>query len=144
MAERFGDAFTDLDPEQIGPGSAFMDRFEQRKKDFSFSNVRRRVHRIPLFMPDLKHPAKTESYYEKRSSSVLLTFADFKELFNPVVKKIIGLINDQVSRATDQKETPISTIVLVGGFASSPYLRESIQEWCEGNEIRLTTPMSGA
>lgn len=121
-----------------------MDRFEQRKKDFSRSNARRRVHRIPLFMPDLKHSPKTESYYEKRSSSVLLTFEDFKELFHPVVKKIVGLIDDQVSRTAEQKETPITTIVLVGGFASSPYLRESIQEWCEEHEIRLTTPMSGA
>ncbi|KAM3510631.1 hypothetical protein MY11210_005716 [Beauveria gryllotalpidicola] len=144
MAARFGEAFTDLDPEQIGPGSTFMNQFEQRKKDFSNGNINRRAHRIPLLMPALNYTSKTETFYEKRSSSILLTHQDFKDIFNPVVKKILALIEDQVYRTREQGGTPISTIVLVGGFASSPYLRESIQDWCDENEMRLTTPMSGA
>lgn len=121
-----------------------MDHFEQRKKDFSHSNASRRAHRIPLFIPGLKHSSSTEKFYEKRSSSILLTHEDFKQLFDPVVKKILALIDDQVYRTKKNGETPITTIVLVGGFASSPYLRESIQHWCDANEMRLTTPMSGA
>ncbi|KAM0670580.1 hypothetical protein MY8738_000775 [Beauveria namnaoensis] len=144
MADRFGEAFTDLDPEQIGPGSTFMNQFEQRKKDFSHGNVSRRAHRIPLFMPALNYTSKTEQFYEKRSSSILLTHKDLKDIFDPVVKKILALIKDQVDRTKELGETPIDTIVLVGGFASSPYLRESIRGWCDENEMRLTTPMSGA
>ncbi|KAM3500197.1 hypothetical protein MY10362_006621 [Beauveria mimosiformis] len=144
MADRFGEAFTDLDPEQIGPGSTFMNQFEQRKKDFSHGNISRRAHRIPLFMPALKYTSRTETFYEKRSSSILLTHGDLMDIFKPVVKKIIFLIEDQVYRTKEKGETPISTIVLVGGFASSLYLRESIQDWCDENEMRLTTPMSGA
>ncbi|KAM3557081.1 hypothetical protein ARSEF4850_005239 [Beauveria asiatica] len=144
MADRFGEAFTDLDPEQIGPGSTFMNQFEQRKKDFSYGNINRRAHRIPLFMPALKYTSRTETFYEKRSSSILLTHGDLMDIFKPVVKKIIFLIEDQVYRTKELGETRISTIVLVGGFASSPYPRESIQDWCDENEMRLTTPMSGA
>ncbi|KAJ3492701.1 hypothetical protein NLG97_g5203 [Lecanicillium saksenae] len=144
MAERFGEAFTSLDPEKIGPGSAFMDMFEQRKKDFSRSTANRRAHRIPLFLPGLKHTHHTDKFYEKRSSSILLTHEDMRALFDPVVKKIIALIDDQVSRTQGQGETPISTIVLVGGFASSPYLRESLQQWCDDSDIRLATPITGA
>ncbi|KAK8143159.1 hypothetical protein G3M48_007622 [Beauveria asiatica] len=144
MADRFGEAFTDLDPEQIGPGSTFMNQFEQRKKDFSRENVSRRAHRIPLFMPAMNYTSETEQFYEKRSSSVLLTHEDLKNIFDPVVKKILALVKDQVDRTKELGETRISTIVLVGGFASSPYLRESIQDWCDENEMRLTTPMSGA
>ncbi|KAM3433684.1 hypothetical protein MY4824_005810 [Beauveria thailandica] len=144
MADRFGEAFTDLDPEQIGPGSTFMNQFEQRKKDFSRGNVSRRAHRIPLFMPAMNYTSETEKFYEKRSSSVLLTHEDLQNIFDPVVKKILALVRDQVDRTKELGETRISTIVLVGGFASSPYLRESIQDWCDENEMRLTTPMSGA
>ncbi|OAA45111.1 Hsp70 family protein [Beauveria brongniartii RCEF 3172] len=144
MTDRFGYAFLDLDPEKIGPGSHFMNHFEQHKKDFGYSNVNRRAYRIPLFMPALKYTSKTEKFYEKRSSSILLTHGDLMDMFKPVVKKIIFLIEDQVYRTKEKGETPISTIVLVGGFASSPYLRESIQDWCDENEMRLTTPMSGA
>ncbi|KAH8715147.1 Heat shock protein 12B [Beauveria bassiana] len=144
MADRFGEAFSDLDPEQTGPGSTFMNHFEQRKKDFSSSNASRRAHRIPLLMPALKHTSRTEKFYEKRSSSILLTHGDLVDIFKPVVKKIKFLIEDQVYQTKEKGETPISTIVLVGGFASSPYLRESIQDWCDENEMRLTTPMSGA
>ncbi len=144
MTDRFGEAFTSLDPEQIGPGSVFMDHFEQRKKDFSHSSANRRAHRIPLFMPALTHSSNTEKFYEKRSSSVLLTHKDLELLFDPVLTKIVSLIEDQVCRTKKQGETPISVVVLVGGFASSPYLKESIQKWCEENRIRLTTPISGA
>ncbi|ATY64025.1 Hsp70 family [Cordyceps militaris] len=144
MAERFGEAFTSLDPEQIGPGSTFMDQFEQKKKDFSHNNVSHRAHRISLYMPALKRSPRTEKFYEKRSSSVLLTHQDLKDIFAPVVKKILVLIEDQVCRTKDKGETPITTIVLVGGFASSPYLRESIQDWSEEHRIRLSTPISGA
>lgn len=121
-----------------------MDQFELKKKDFSGKNPSRRALRIPLHMP-LLHPAEgMAKYYEERSSSVLLTHDDFKILFDPVVETILSLINDQVSRTASMKETAIETIVLVGGFAASPYLTEKVSEWCKARCIALTTPVSGA
>lgn len=144
LGERFGDAFTLLDSKQIGPGSPFMDQFELKKKDFSRKTPGRRAHRIPLHMPHLKQTLNLGRYYEKRSSSVLLNHEDYRSLFDPVVDMVLNLIDEQVSQVERENENPISTIVLVGGFGSSPYLRESISEWCKSRDIHLATPMSGA
>ncbi|EHK16864.1 uncharacterized protein TRIVIDRAFT_195722 [Trichoderma virens Gv29-8] len=144
MAQRFGNAFTSLGPEQIGPGSAFMDQFELKKKDFSMKTPSRRAHRLVLHMPKLKVTSAIEKYYERRSSSVLLTQDDYKILFDPVIDMIIGLVEEQVRQTKSRSEQPIETIVLVGGFGSSPYLKERLTEWCQSGNIRLTTPITGA
>lgn len=144
MADRFGDAFTSLGPEEIGPGSSFMDQFELKKKDFSKKTPSKRAHRLMLHMPGLKVNSSMEKYYERRSSSVLLTQEDYKMLFDPVINMIIRLVEEQVNQIKLKKERPIETIVLVGGFGSSPYLKEQLTEWCQDRGIRLTTPITGA
>ncbi|KKP05800.1 hypothetical protein THAR02_02084 [Trichoderma harzianum] len=144
MADRFGDAFTSLGPEEIGPGSSFMDQFELKKKDFSKKTPSKRAHRLMLHMPGLKVSSSMEKYYERRSSSVLLTQDDYKMLFDPVINMIIRLVEEQVNQIEWNKERPIETIVLVGGFGSSPYLKEQLTEWCQDRGIRLTTPITGA
>ncbi|KAL7805233.1 actin-like ATPase domain-containing protein [Trichoderma aethiopicum] len=144
LAQRFGDAFTSLDAQQIGPGSAFMDQFELKKKDFSMKTPSKRAHRLVLHMPQLQDTTTTTKYYEKRSSSVLLTQEDYKMLFDPVIDTIIGLVQDQVNQIKEKSECPIGTIVLVGGFGSSPYLKERLTEWSEIRGIKLTTPITGS
>lgn len=71
-----------------------------------------------------------------------------KKLFDPVVKQILGLLQKQIS-ATEQagryvNVSPhghnisslrdiyrnVQTIVLVGGFGTSPYLYKKVKEWC--------------
>ncbi|KAL7953298.1 hypothetical protein V8C34DRAFT_321277 [Trichoderma compactum] len=144
MADRFGDAFTSLGPEQIGPGSSFMDQFELKKKDFSKKTPSKRAHRLMLHMPALKLSPSIEKYYERRSSSVLLTQEDYKMLFDPVINMIIRLVEEQVNQIKLRKERPVETIVLVGGFGSSPYLKEQLTEWSQNRGIRVTIPITGA
>ncbi|KAK2594476.1 hypothetical protein QQS21_007823 [Conoideocrella luteorostrata] len=144
LGQRFGDAFTSLGTEQIGPGSLFMDLFESKKKDFSSHTSSRRACRIPLYMPLLQNTTEMDKYYDRRVSAVMLTEDDFRFMFDPVVNMVIDLINEQVSQIKKKNETAIETIVLVGGFGSSPYLKELISEWCLERGMRLTTPMSGA
>ncbi|KAK5996056.1 Heat shock 70 kDa 12B-like protein [Cladobotryum mycophilum] len=144
LEKRFGEAFTSLGSEQIGPGSPFMDTFEGKKKDFSLNSPSRRVHRLILPMPQLKITPAIERFYERRSSSVLLTQEDYKSLFDPVIDLIIKLVEEQVAQIKRKKERSIETIVLVGGFGSSPYLKERLTEWSNLKGIRLTTPASGA
>lgn len=122
-----------------------MDSFESKKKDFKLKNLAtRRDARVQLFMPLLKRTPDLERYYERRSHSVLLSKADFQTIFDPVVDKIIKLIEDQINRVKRMDERPIETIILVGGFGSSPYLNERLADWCEPREIRLTIPATGA
>ena len=117
---------------------------EQRKKDFSGNNSSRRAFRLSLRMHKLKRSHAMDKYYERSSSSVLLTYQDLKELFDPAVQKVLSLIENQVQQADEVGEVSIDTIALVGGFGSSPYLVESVQSWCLDNNIRFTTPVSGA
>ncbi|KAH7012995.1 hsp70-like protein [Ilyonectria destructans] len=140
MAERFGTAFTSRGKEQTGPGSQFMTSFEGQKKDFKSDNSSKKIYRLYLPMPDL--PRDTAGY-KKRYSQIVLSYEDMKNLFDPVVEKIISLVNNQVAQVEKRNEPSIKTMVLVGGFGSSPYLREKLGEWCTSQEIRLTTPYSG-
>ena len=145
MEKRFGEAFTSLDPEQNGPGSQFMDIFEHKKRDFSMKNPSTKPQKISLVMPDLPKTMKDiDKFYDRMRSFVLLSHEDMKSLFDPVVDMIIKLVDDQVSQVKRLKAAPIETLVLIGGFGASPYLRERLQEWCAKSNIRLTTPWSGA
>lgn len=117
-----------------------MASFEGQKKDFKSDNSSKKIYKLYLPMPDL--PKDTASY-NKRYSQILLSYEDMKNLFDPVVGKIMSLVNNQVAQVEKRNEPCIETMVLVGGFGSSPYLREKLGEWCTSQEIRLTTPYSG-
>ncbi|XWX00793.1 hypothetical protein V2A60_008814 [Cordyceps javanica] len=144
LAKRFGDAFTSLGMDFIGPGSAFMDRFEAIKKDFSGEQPTSRLpHMLYLRMPTLHQTPETNAYYDNRTSSVLLTHDDVQLLFDPVIASILKLIENQLSAAAKFSAPPVSAIVLVGGFGLSPCLRKAISQWCAKRSIALTTPMSG-
>ncbi|KAH7324857.1 hsp70-like protein [Stachybotrys elegans] len=144
MANRFGNAFTSLDAQMIGPGSQFMDQFELKKRDFSMKTPSRRALRLTLPMKNLKVTEETKKYYEDNFNYVLLTQQDMKALFDPVVDRIVGLVAEQLERVKRVPKGAIDTMVLVGGFGSSPYIKERLQKWCQAQSIRLTTPWSGA
>lgn len=147
LTNRFGDSFTSLGPEQTGPGSQFMDQFENKKKDFSMKSPSKRAQRLFLPMTDLPPRSAAgggiDKWYDRRFSAVLLSQEDMKALFDPVVDIILRLVRDQVEQVKRRKEPAIETIVLVGGFGSSPYVRERLLDWCADARIRLTTPWSG-
>jgi len=43
-----------------------------------------------------------------------------------------------------KNEPKIETMVLVGGFGSSPYIGDRLREWGAEQNIRVTTPWNGA
>lgn len=85
---------------------------------------------------------------------------DIQGLFDPVVREISNLVRQQVKEVrnktgaaidvifpfidshNDQVLTfTIQRIILVGGFAESPYLYKAIAEWCKINgNIKLMRP----
>lgn len=144
MEKRFGKAFTSLDPEMTGPGSRFMDQFEMAKRDFSLSQPKFRPHRLHLPMVSLRLSSESKKHYDSCFGYVLITQEDMKSLFDPVGDRIIGLVADQVNRVKNETSKGIDHLVLVGGFGSSPYIKERLKEWCLVQNIRITTPWSGA
>ncbi|KAJ0131460.1 Secondary metabolism regulator laeA [Fusarium oxysporum f. sp. albedinis] len=144
LSERFGTAFTDLGPQHVGPGSQFMDQFEMHKRDFSLDTPSRKSYKITLPMRRLVVTPEIEKYYDPDFNWVLLSKDDMKSLFDPVIDVILKLVKDQVDQVKRDNEPRIKTMCLVGGFGSSPYVKERLLEWCSEQEIRLTTPWAGA
>ncbi|KAK3369988.1 hypothetical protein B0H63DRAFT_514209 [Podospora didyma] len=127
MRSRFGDAFDCLPPHKTGATSEFMGKFESAKRDFGTSQYSRtyRFH--------LKMKVENSDYYDSVDDEVLLTSEDMKSLFDPVVKQIIGLLEQQVEATKEESSIEINTLVVVGGFGESPYLYSKIKEWCPPN-----------
>ncbi|EWG55683.1 hypothetical protein FVEG_17568 [Fusarium verticillioides 7600] len=144
LSERFGTAFTSLGPQHVGPGSQFMDQFENRKRDFSLDTPSRKSYKLTLPMRNLVVTPEMQKYYDPDFNWVLLSKDDMKSLFDPVIDVILKLVKDQVDQVKRDKEPIIKTMCLVGGFGSSPYVKERLLEWCSEQEIRLTTPWTGA
>ncbi|KAF5981277.1 Hsp70 chaperone protein [Fusarium bulbicola] len=144
LSERFGTAFTSLGPQHVGPGSQFMDQFEMRKRDFSLDTPSKKSYKLTLPMRNLIVTPEMQKYYDPDFNWVLLSKDDMKSLFDPVIDVILKLVKDQVDQVKRDKEPTIKTMCLVGGFGSSPYVKERLLEWCSEQEIRLTTPWTGA
>lgn len=64
---------------------------------------------------------------------------DVRELFEPVVKQVIALIEDQVNAVKNSGSGNVAAILLVGGFGSSEYLYRSIADWA-GDKISVLQP----
>ncbi|KAL9604108.1 MAG: hypothetical protein Q9219_000696 [cf. Caloplaca sp. 3 TL-2023] len=60
---------------------------------------------------------------------------EMKTLFDPVIDRIIALINTQVKPAS-----MLHSILLVGGFGESEYLYQRLLEWTSGTFIRVLQP----
>jgi hypothetical protein len=95
-------------------------------------------------MRDLKMTPALEKFYNDAMGQVILAIADMQALFDPVVEAVFKLVGGQVEQVRRGGEPRIETMVLVGGFGSSPYIKERLGEWCAERDIRLTTPVTGA
>ncbi|TVY34708.1 Chaperone protein DnaK [Lachnellula subtilissima] len=136
LSERFGSKFKDLPFAQKGPGSRFMISFEKFKRDFGLSDDRdiREIGPIRLDVADSVH-------FDEDERTVKLTYEDMQALFDPVVSEIISLVSQQVKEAKFNKNSNIDRIILVGGFAESPYLNNALEDWCwQNGDITLLCP----
>ncbi|GBB86778.1 hypothetical protein RclHR1_01320013 [Rhizophagus clarus] len=66
---------------------------------------------------------KLKKYITKQDEIIKLAFVDVKKMFDPVIKKIIKLIRDQLNL-----DHTCSTMFLVGEFGESKYLQMRIRE----------------
>ncbi|OJJ97569.1 hypothetical protein ASPACDRAFT_1890175 [Aspergillus aculeatus ATCC 16872] len=139
MSHRFGDAFDRLPMSTKGPGSAFMDKFEIIKKDFG-SSTSYDIFALPLNMK-LPHTTSPE-YFDVEERLVQLTSDDMRTFFDPVVDKIINLLQGQIAEARKLRgKKPINRIILVGGFGGSEYLCRRVRStFGTTGKITVTIP----
>ena len=71
-----------------------------------------------------------------RRTKFHLSRADLFEIFEPVIQEVRSLVTKQIedTRAAGSK---VRTIVMVGGFGESTYLRNSLLDLVNGQEIKV-------
>jgi hypothetical protein len=120
-----------------------MQQFESKKKSFASAASSKRATKLELIMPELESSSRDVAGYDKRYHEIALTHEDIKGCFQPVIEKILELVNSQVSAVVREGNPRVETIILVGGLGESPYVREKLSEWCQERNIRIATPMGG-
>ncbi|KAF7905182.1 uncharacterized protein EAF01_005703 [Botrytis porri] len=137
LSNRFGLAYGDLSVGQKGPGSRFMASFEMLKRDFGRNDDKETGELGPLNLdvPNSEH-------YDVEDRVIYLQHQDMQALFDPVITEITSLVNQQVNAARDTQNAKINRIILVGGFAESPYLNKKLKAWCKRNgNMTLICPL---
>jgi hypothetical protein len=100
-----------------------MVKFKFKGDPAVFKPIRLILHR---YCPDLQQYV-TGEYKEQMEEIgwiVKLDFESVKGMFDPVIDRVIKLIGDQLSEASNR----CSAMFLVGGFSESPYLLNRVRE----------------
>jgi molecular chaperone DnaK (HSP70) len=128
MSRRFGSAFEDVPLRRKGPGSEFMASFEKAKQSFGTTeNDSFEVYPIDM------QGEFGQDHYDEDEAAVILSRRDMEEIFDPVVKDVLRLVSQQVDYSLHSKGKRITSIVLVGGFGNSDYLKRKLDAWCTTN-----------
>ncbi|KAI0440363.1 hypothetical protein F4803DRAFT_527786 [Xylaria telfairii] len=71
-----------------------------------------------------------------KNARMMFTSAHIKDIFDGVFNEIDALIDDQIQSAAT-KQTPVTGIICVGGFGSSPYLYEHLRDRYQAHGINI-------
>ncbi|KAL9609803.1 MAG: hypothetical protein Q9167_005457 [Letrouitia subvulpina] len=77
-----------------------------------------------------------------RRGRFLLTGSDVRAIFEPVVKEVKAHVMRQVD-ATETQGFSVKTVLLVGGFGQSAYLRDSIRQMVAPKGIQVLQSLNG-
>ncbi|RIA79148.1 hypothetical protein C1645_882813 [Glomus cerebriforme] len=93
---------------------------------------------LQQYCSDLPQYVTGESKEQMEKSRWILKvdFDSVREMFDPVVNRIIKLINDQLNSSNEK----CSAIFLVGGFSESPYLFRRVKETFKYNVPIIAVP----
>ncbi|KAM3421123.1 hypothetical protein BST61_g1536 [Cercospora zeina] len=137
MEKKFGKSYNDLSWEKRGPASRLMKDFEGHKRDFGKLIDSSLYYEVQVYMKD----AKDSKYYDEDDGIVRIYQEDMKAMFEPVIAKVIALLQSQLDAERMQAgHVTIKTIILVGGFGDSSYLNNALQKWCGPRGIKLLCP----
>jgi len=66
-----------------------------------------------------------------------ISLEDLQGIFEPVIKEILRLIQEQIDRVNEENKR-VSSIIMVGGFGSSTYLHKKVEELAKAQKDKLT------
>lgn len=112
MEKRLSSAFRYLNY-LIAPGSECMNAFEDIKKVFGSAEGRDNF-RLPL---NLRRGLRdcTLPYYDPQEKELILSKEDIQHLFDPVISKIISLVNSQIIAAAKECGFPVINVGTLPG-----------------------------
>jgi hypothetical protein len=92
-----------------------------------------------LYCPSLSQYVVDEFKEQMEEAGWVLKvdYESVKEMFDPVIDRIITLIDDQLKSSSEEK---CSAMFLVGGFSESPYLFRRIKETFEHRVPIIAVP----
>ncbi|OCL09088.1 hypothetical protein AOQ84DRAFT_339451 [Glonium stellatum] len=109
-----------------------MDYFDQMVKTQYTSTAEDQIWKVPVT------GLATNEYLSVKKGKLILKSVDVKKILDPVINQVVKLVLDQI-RTTNED---VKTILLVGGFGTSMYLREQICE-AVSNKIEVLQPPYG-
>ncbi|KAK9554850.1 hypothetical protein V6Z77_006137 [Aspergillus fumigatus] len=108
MSDRFGDAFDRLPRKRKSPGSEFMRKFEIIKRDFGNSDEDT-TFELPLNMTvDNPDP----EFFDEEERLVLISSADLRSIFDPVIERIVSLVRQQIADARQETGKDVINVCL--------------------------------
>ncbi|KAF2163638.1 hypothetical protein M409DRAFT_25826 [Zasmidium cellare ATCC 36951] len=125
LVRRFGSAWKSVKASRRGN---FLRRWEDVKKSFNGDTNGRPQRLGPVFMDGVPN----SEFYDDEDGFVLLSGKDIKDVFDPTVEQVIGLVEQQRDMIRAQGKR-LDRLVLVGGFGDSPYLYQRLKDWCQRN-----------
>ncbi len=115
MEATFGAAYTSLSWEKRGPASRLMKDFEGAKRDFGKSDDLSMYWELTANL----RGASDSRYYDEDDGVVNLYAADLQEMFDPVVEKIIALLQSQLD--AERRQTGYVTIKVGPNISMAQY-----------------------
>ncbi|KAF8421674.1 hypothetical protein EV426DRAFT_565316 [Tirmania nivea] len=105
------------------PYKKMMKDFDERLK---------RIFRDPddqeLMDCDLGNAVRDDAVKRVEDGFLEITREEMRGVFNPVIQEILQLVREQINTVGLGSQDSVSTILLVGGFGSSPYLKKQLSD----------------
>lgn len=103
---------------------------ETKIRTVTLSSSSKLTLKMPTSLLDMAQSSNFREQLSRKECSLTadklrLTSADFRKMFEPVCQNIIGCVKQILH---ESKTQDINTIILVGGLAESPILREAIKQ----------------
>ncbi|KAF3318987.1 hypothetical protein TWF173_005397 [Orbilia oligospora] len=115
----------------IGRGSSLMKHFDSIKRSFGQTTNNQWFIDLPVSIANDESNGIIDNELE-------FTAEELQSLFDPVVGKVVRLVEDQVYNV-EKTGQRVSAIFLVGGFGESQYLYECLVEWA--NKLNPPLPV---
>ncbi|KAF7191493.1 Heat shock protein SSA4 [Pseudocercospora fuligena] len=127
MSERFGAAWDDLPLRQRGPGSRFMNEWENVKRGFGEPGAEDEPEVYLVLEGD-----HDDKFYDSDENTVRFTNDDLKGVFETTMEEVLNLIAKQKG-SIEEGGKKLDRIALVGGFGDSSYLHSRVKDWALRN-----------